>query len=802
MSDVAVINFNIRARAFVLLAVLSLAGCGSPEQRAQNAYDRATKLMAQQDYAKAAVEFKSALKYKRDMVPAWRGLAQIEEHNQNWSSLTKILITISEFDDKDIETRLKLARLMLLAKEPNKALGWVDAALALDDNRAEIRSLRGAILYALNDPDGSKREAEAALAIDPVNTEALMELANERLAAGDPKAALDILERPNVKATDPGIQMLKVRIFQQTGQLTEVERVLRQAAEASPKDIDLRRQLIQFYLNQDRPEQAETELRNVIAANPTLTAASSDLVILLQRTKGPKAVQHELEQLISSGGPAAFVYEIALAQWKFAQGDVNGSIASLAELVNKAKSAQQALAAQVKLAELHYQRKDFDAAQDLISTVLSKDARDMGALRLRALIHIERGDFDAAIIDARQALGDQPRSLDLMLLLISAYERNGSIELAEKQYADALKLADSDPTVGLGYAAFLRRRGSPGRAEDLLRALVAQWPHNVAVLSALADLNISQKNWDGALKLGERIRQLGNDRGLGNQIIGSALSGEGKNDSSVEALQSAYADSSGAIQATFALANALVRANEPDRALSFVRSIVEKSPNNAEAHVLLGSISLIKRDPEHALQSFRAAITAQPKNPVGYRALADYYLQQKNAEETLKVVHEGLQQIPNNLSLRLISVAVAELKLDYETAISEYESLLSQHPDSLIVANNLASVLSNHRTDKASLDRAYLLAMRLRKLQSPYFKDTLGWVYYQRGDYKNAVALLKEAAAELSNAVVVQYHLGMSYFADGQLPEASEQFKKALALAPDKDLERKIHTGMAQIASK
>ena len=43
---------------------------------------------------------------------------------------------------------------------------------------------------------------------------------------------------------------------------------------------------------------------------------------------------------------------------------------------------------------------------------------------------------------------------------------------------------------------------------------------------------------------------------------------------------------------------------------------------------------------------------------------------------------------------------------EYEAATSEYEHIVSKQPGSMIAANNLASLLSNHRTDKASLERA------------------------------------------------------------------------------------------------
>src|SRR3974390_1999477 len=132
------------------------------------------------------------------------------------------------------------------------------------------------------------------------------------------------------------------------------------------------------------------------------------------------------------------------------------------------------------------------------------------------------------------------------------------------------------------------------------------------------------------------------------------------------------------------------------------------------------------------------------------------------------------------------SLAMAlELKGDYKGAIAEYEYVLKQAPGSMIIANNLASLLSDHYTDKVSLDRAYAVSAMLRKSQVPAFKDTLGWVDYLRGDYKSATELLKQAAAAMPNRAVVQYHLGMSYIATSQLAKASEQFRKALALAPD-----------------
>ena len=61
----------------------SCCGLGSPEDRAQSYYERGMKLLSQQDYVKASIEFKNALQLKKDLVGAWRGLAEIEDAQSN-----------------------------------------------------------------------------------------------------------------------------------------------------------------------------------------------------------------------------------------------------------------------------------------------------------------------------------------------------------------------------------------------------------------------------------------------------------------------------------------------------------------------------------------------------------------------------------------------------------------------------------------------------------------------------------------------------------------------------------------------
>ena len=756
------------------------------------------KLLAQNEPVKASIEFKNALQLKKDLVGAWRGLAQIEERNQNWETLFAILRTITDLDKNDVDTKLRLARLMLMGNQLDQALQTVNAATELDGHNVGARVLRAAILLKLNDNKGAIEEAQAALQADPKNSEAVIVLAAERLGQGDTTGALTLLDRASATDDNFGIQLLKMKVYERKGDQRSIEALLQQLIQKHPKENVYRRQLVKLYVDQKRTEEAEKELRAIGAANPTDFQAGLDVARYLHTIKGAAAARQELQTRVGGGGDI-FQYQIALAELYFAEGNARDAELLLEKLAAETSSAERTLMAQAKLAEIYLSSKKVDAAESLLSKVLEKDKRNATALKLRATIQLDRGKFDGAIADLRQALNDQPRSAELMSLLAVAYERSGSMELADKQFADAARVSNFDATVGLNYVAFLRRRGSIARAEDILVELASRSPGHVAILSTLAEVRLMRQNWAGAQEVAEALRKADAKRGIADQVLGAALSGQKKYDESITVLQSAYDSSPTDVQPMFALVNALVRAQKVDKAVGFLQTVLKKDAENAEAHVLMGSTQLLRNAPAEALKSFQTAIERQPKKIVGYRALADFYLRQKQTDEALKVIKAGLQMQPDSSALRILLASVLELKGEYEGAIAEYESILKQEPGSVVVANNLASLLADHRTDRTSHERAYNLALTLRKSQVPHFKDTLGWIHYQRGEHKAALPLLEEAASELPSMPLVRYHLGMNYIALSDPTKAEEHLKKALEQASSNPaLGDKIRTALQQ----
>jgi Flp pilus assembly protein TadD len=59
--------------------------------------------------------------------------------------------------------------------------------------------------------------------------------------------------------------------------------------------------------------------------------------------------------------------------------------------------------------------------------------------------------------------------------------------------------------------------------------------------------------------------------------------------------------------------------------------------------------------------------------------------------------------------------------------------------------------------------------------------DTLGWVYYLRGENDIAITELEKAATKTPDSAEINYHLGLALKKANRLEEAREKLEKAMS---------------------
>jgi tetratricopeptide (TPR) repeat protein len=783
--------------ALLFIAAMTLGGCASKQERARNYYTHGKEYLEQSDFVKARIEFRNALQLNGDMLDAWRGLAAVDEHDKNWPALAGSLQRVTELDQNDVGAREKLARLLVVGGALDRALKIITSATDIAPNDAAALALRATVQFRLKDYDGARQSALKSDQIDPGNPDAIVILAAVKFAEGDAVGALDRLSKvAKGHEDDLGVMFLKIDVYDRMGDLPKAESSLKKLIALHPENRAYQMQLVKFFLAHNRQEDALNELHKAAAADPDDAAAELALVRLLGVLQGPAAAKQELTARVSKGGNV-FPYQIALAKLDFSTGDPTAASESLKRLIVDAKTQDERQTSRVTLADMDVARNDMSAANVLVAEILKDDAHNPDGLRIRAAIHLARSQVDDAINDLRAALNQQPQSSQLLASLALAYERSGAIELADKAFLDAMRSSKFDPSYGLNYVEFLRRRGLEPQSETVLQDLANRNPTSIPVLSALAKVKLGHQDWSAAHAIADAIRKLNEKSVVADLINGAAFSGQNNADNSLASLRSAFDLAPNAPEPMAALVAGYVKAHQPDKAMSFLQTVLKSNPKNAEALILTGSLEVAAKDEAKAEESFKAAISSQPKAEGGYVALANLYLHQRKLDQAVSIVNAGLEQQPKSFDLQLAAAGLMELKQQYEPAIAQYQKMLAEQPGSMVVANNLSSLLADHRSDKESLDKAASIATVLANSKVPQFEDTLGWIYYRQGDYSSAIPLLENAAKKMPGLALVRYHLGLAYLANHQEQKAIEELQSASKLASaDPDLSSKIDSAL------
>jgi Flp pilus assembly protein TadD len=125
---------------------------------------------------------------------------------------------------------------------------------------------------------------------------------------------------------------------------------------------------------------------------------------------------------------------------------------------------------------------------------------------------------------------------------------------------------------------------------------------------------------------------------------------------------------------------------------------------------------------------------------------------------------------------------------DAERVIVELHGLA---PDDATVCNFYGYLLS---LMKKNLDRAELLVRTAlgKEPDNAFYIDSLGWVYFQRGEYARAVTELERAVEIAGDDPVILEHLGDAYSASSRHRDALAAYQRSARVQDGAQIRAKI----------
>lgn len=781
---------GILFRALMLVAVLGMAACDSVEERVEKHYARGMELLSEGEPAKATLEFRNALKLNENHAPSRFQIARAYERDGEMAAALSNYRLVTELDPKNVEARTRVAQFMLLGGKLEEARRYADEALTLAPRDPEALATQAAVRYRSGDTAGAVAMAREARKVDPKNLGAIVVLASERYAAGDVPAALALLD--GALASNPremSVNLLKLRILEAENDKEALTAHLVRMTELYPGEKAFRQALVKLRVAAGDTAGAERDLRAIVAADPADVTATLDLVRFIAGQSGAPAGRAELEARIATA-PAPEVatrLRLALVEFDYATGDREAAVARLRGFVADETLAQtERDRARTLLARYEETAGNRAAARELLDAVLKDDSKNVEARTLRGAVLLNDNQPQAAIADLLVAADGDPRNTNVMLLLARAYERTGSSDLAAERLAAATRASGYDPQIAIAYAQLLQRDNQGPAAETVLSEAAARNPKSDALLGALAEQRLRLKNWDGAIEAAQALSALQGNAAAAQRVRAATLSAQGRFDESIGVLQDLAADDPVAGDGAMTqLVGVYMRNNEAGKAQALIDEKLAAEPDNYRALVLRAEIKMALGETAAAEAALKSAIAAAPGNETGYAALARFYLLQGQDNAAEKILREGIARVGQPRTVRLLLAQMLEKRGEFDAAIAEYDTLYAAQPDSVVVANNLASLLAeNHADDRASLERASQVAQRLRDETVPEFQDTYGWVLYLQGDTAGALRSLVPAAQARPNNPWIRFHAGMAFARLDRAEEARAHLDAALTLDP------------------
>jgi tetratricopeptide (TPR) repeat protein len=376
-------------------------------------------------------------------------------------------------------------------------------------------------------------------------------------------------------------------------------------------------------------------------------------------------------------------------------------------------------------------------------------------------------------------LRKEPDNKQAQLLIARAHNSAGDVVLAKDAYRRVLDMDPMDGSAPLELARILVKEEDLEAAQKILRTRLQVAPDDIRAARVLIAVLLSQKLNVEAEAEAARVAQLPGLEAVGDYLLGGVYQSQGLQEKAVVAFKRSLAKAPGAREPLQGLVAGLVRLERTEEAIAYLNKLTKEYPDNLYAKTLLGQVLAGSGDAVAAEQMLESTLDSDESWVPAYTALAG--LQEGDVGAQIDIYKRGLNAMPGSQEMALLLGTAYERSGRIDDAIAAYEEILAVDPDLPAVANNLAALLADYRTDDASLEKALELASQFEDSDNPAFLDTLGWVHYRLGDYDAAIPYLEKSVEAAGKVPVLRYHLGMAYKAVGRSADAKEQLSLALA---------------------
>jgi len=367
----------------------------------------------------------------------------------------------------------------------------------------------------------------------------------------------------------------------------------------------------------------------------------------------------------------------------------------------------------------------------------------------RAQSYIQEDEHRAAIIELKNALQKNPKSIDARLMLGDVYLSMGDGASAEKEFERAKKLNAKRDT----------------------------W------VVSLTKARLLQQNYHDVLRETEELAEL--PAALQAQLLsmrGDALLKNRRLEEALKAFQQAGTLQPEAPLPLVGIAMVQLASNQVGEAKTTLNELLVKFPDNARALTIRAEIFTRERNEDAALKDYTAALTQQPQNVLALFGRASIYLSKGNAKLAKPDIEELDALVPGHPKQNHLKAVLAFLQKRYPEAERHLQEVLRIQPKN--VQSQLLMGVVSFSLEKHEIANEYLTKVHQIAPQHLPTVKLLASVRNKLNKIESMIPILEAAANTHSDDAQIKAMLGSAYMKVKRFSEGSEMMNEALKLEP------------------
>lgn len=739
------------------------------------------------------------------------GQNKLKEAKQAFSDL------VNQSDNIAVYTGL--AKIALIAKQPEKAMQWINKSLSMDMNDSEALQVKARIEFSKGNLEPAMEIYSKLIKSEQNNLPFYLERALIRMNQQDFQAAEQdvrtVLEQVN---NSPLANFLLSRIQLQKKEFKAAEISAQKVLNVSPRYYSAMLVLGISHYVQKNYNQADKYLTQYLSINSSDVMAKNLLanvylaqgktvqaVLILEGTDEEKSL-YDAKTLETLGtaylltgeyqkgvdalskaktlAPDSKLIQQKLISGQLKTGDIKNAILGLEKIIDTEKNTPKI---NYLLIVSYISQKQFHKAEEKLKEFIKNTPDDPALYNLMAVLEKTKGNIKESIRIYNQAL-------KINIKFIPAYVGLAEIAIQQRDFKTAKifysKIIQINPKYTKAYlllANIAAIQGNNAEVEaQLLEALQkseGDINQQLSISKFLINWYLRQKTPEKLIPVAQKLIDTYPEHELALSFLAAAQSANNKNEQAEQTLRKIIKQNDTNVEHRLNLASLLEKKKGMEfDILELFDSAIAIAPDSTKPVIMKSAYLLRKKKFQKALELGNYAQKQFPKLALGANIKGDIYRLENKPNEALISYYKAYKLQPTQKVLFIIVDTLSYLGKDDE-AIKLLESKLNDDKN-----NDLKILLKivNFYQIRKEYDTAIRYYKKILAIdpENILAMNNLAWAYEQKNDpqalvwAKNAYDRASESAAIVDTYAYVQLK-------QGNIKQAVNLFEKAVKLAPE-----------------